>query len=650
MWQDQPAALNEFVYELLTFHDFSFSSALTIEVKLPITRFSIPEDEAAELGLQSIDMLRLGRIVALAGRNGSGKSRILTKLNEYVSHRVANFSGIDQIRSNIEANLTAYNNDPQSFHAARYLTNVEEFKVTLQRSTERAISDSTVNFKPVKFVPKQLALTDPRYQNPIDVVNSSNGAKTPGIAGHHGFCVPYIHHLHRRWWNATHPSQSSSEEEKQSAVTDYETLKEIVSKFLGVDLSQDLDGNPTLYGKPIADAGLSDGQIVLLQLCVAIHAQNKDLDNSIFILDEPENHLHPSAVIDVLQSIYELAPNSQIWVATHSVPLLAYVANIDPMSIWYVENGAISNSGRYPERVLRTLLGDQERLDQLNQFTGLPTQLALLTYAAESLLPPQTLNYGSKDPQISQIQNFISQKSDGNAISILDIGAGKGRLLAGLAAELADQGKSVTEVIEYFAFDPFPSDKKTCEGVISSFYPDTIARYFNSRDDFFSIKEDGCISIAVLCNVLHEIPPKDWVGVFSENDLISRALSEDGYLMIVEDQRIPVGEMAHPLGFLVLNTAHLRTLFAVTDKDASDGKFLFNDARGDGRLKAHFISKSLLCRVTASTVKRAIEQLLATAKSEIKALRTTAPSYSNGQLHGFWTQQFANAALYLDET
>ncbi|KJH78598.1 hypothetical protein UB23_02545 [Pseudomonas sp. ES3-33] len=594
-------------------------------------------------------MPRLGRMVALAGKNGSGKSRILRKLSEYVTHRVQHFGETDKIRESIEANLRAAAQNQQDGESD-FLRTAKILQTRLDLATERVISNSKVNFKPVKFVPKHIGLSDPRQQNPAEVEIHYFEAKTPGIDGHQSFCVPYLHYVQHKWWNATHPSQKCSAEEKEFAIDDYETLKKLVLKFLNTELSLNLAGNPTLYGKPIPDAGLSDGQIVLLQLCVAIHAQNKDLDDSIFILDEPENHLHPSAVIDVLQSIYDLAPNSQIWVATHSVPLLAYMASVDTMSIWYVDDGAVANSGRYPERVLKTLLGDQERLDQLNQFTGLPSQLALITYAAESLLPPQTLTYGEKDPQISQIRRFIVQKSDGKPISILDIGAGKGRLLAGLAAELVDQKTSVPDAIDYFAFDPFPDDKATCEGVINSFYPNTNKRYFNSRDEFFSNKEDGSVSIAVLCNVLHEIPPKDWAGLFSENELINRSLSEDGYLMIVEDQRIPVGEMAHALGFLVLNTAHLRTLFSVTDHDVREGKFLVDDARGNGRLLAHFISKSLLSRVSAATVKRAIEQLLLTAKSEIKRLRAAPPSYSNGQLHGFWTQQFANAALYLDET
>ncbi|MGT2505736.1 hypothetical protein [Cupriavidus basilensis] len=75
--------------------------------------------------------------------------------------------------------------------------------------------------------------------------------------------------------------------------------------------------------------------------------------------------------------------------------------------------------------------------------------------------------------------------------------------------------------------------------------------------------------------------------------MINRALSDNGFLLIVEDQRIPVGEKAHKNGFLVLDTAHLRTLFSIKEADVAAGLFTFHDARGDGRLKAHLINRAL---------------------------------------------------------
>ena len=53
------------------------------------------------------------------------------------------------------------------------------------------------------------------------------------------------------------------------------------------------------------------------------------------------------------------------------------------MSLWYVDGGSASNSGRNPTAVLESLLGDEEQIGRLNSFTGLPAILANVNYAAE---------------------------------------------------------------------------------------------------------------------------------------------------------------------------------------------------------------------------------------------------------------------------
>jgi hypothetical protein len=150
-------------------------------------------------------------------------------------------------------------------------------------------------------------------------------------------------------------------------------------------------------------------------------------------------------------------------------------------------------------------------------------------------------------------------------------------------------------------------------------------------------------------HVLHEIPPSEWLELFDNTSLIGRSLKDSGCLVIVEDQRIPIGEKAHKFGFLVLDTEHLSILFSVTKEDCDNGLFQVFDQRDDDRLKAHKISKQLFNRLQPKTRDLAIQELCKTAKLEITALREKKPIYLNGLLHGFWTQQFVNASLWLDK-
>jgi energy-coupling factor transporter ATP-binding protein EcfA2 len=615
-----------------------------------IQKFFVPSKELEDVGLKEINMNRLGRFVALAGKNGAGKSRILNKLEFYVSIRSGNLAAVPQRKQSI-VNLELHiRNNPTHPDRATWERQIEAERHQIAIALERVIAaPDAPAFKATRFVPKQLILQDPRQHPNRELTSRYAQAKEPGVNGYENTCLFYIQQLQARWWNADHQRFSGSSEEKSAALSEYEKFQSVTFRLLGVSIDRNLDGEPTIFGKPISDAGLSDGQKVILQLCVALHAQRSGLGNTVFLLDEPENHLHPSAAIDLLKMLYEAAEVSQIWIATHSIPLLAYVASEDPMALWYVNDGTVTNAGRHPEIVLDSLLGSEDRIGQLNAFTGLPAQLAAFNYALESLLPPKVIAAGTNDPQVTQIQRVVNKLRSSIPLSVLDYGAGKGRLLQGLEAELMASGMTPVDFVDYFAYDEYRDEKDNCLRVIGENYPGESNRYFNTREEFFAHKEDGSISLTVLCNVLHEISPIKWLSIFSSDSLIYRALKNDGYLLVVEDQRIPVGEKAHEYGFMVLDTSQLRTLFAVNDDDVTAGLFTCNDQRGDGRLKAHLISKSLLPRVTAQTRLAAITQLKAMAESNIRHLMKAAPTYANGQSYGFWTQQFANASLFLTD-
>lgn len=616
-----------------------------------IQKFILPLAEVSDLGLKAINMNRLGRFVALAGKNGAGKSRILTRLAACVDERAKRMSNLTFLRQAIGNAESAIRQNPTSDLRSQWDRSLADYKWQLTVTLEQVVADESLGeFKAIHYVPKKLDLLDPRKSHLGALVSGFNQAKTLGLQGYEQYCLLYIQQLQERCWNAEHPSFSGSAAEKTEAVLDFQTFQSNVKQLLGVEFHRNLNGELTLFDKPVAEAGLSDGQKVILQLCVALHAQHGELDKTVFLLDEPENHLHPSAVIDLVKSLYEATTNAQIWIATHSVPLLAYIASEEPMSLWYVENGEVQNAGRRPQLVLQGLLGDDERIGQLNAFSGLPAQLASINYAVESLLSPQVIADGSGDDQVVQIRKMLPLADGRTNVppTVLDYGAGKGRLLDGLAACIGGEGGQLSGLIDYVAYDAYEADCEACKRVIAAHFPHAEHTYFNRPEEFFGKRNRESVDAVVMCNVLHEISPNDWLGLFSPLSLVVKSLKASGYLMLVEDQRIPVGEKAHKYGFLVLDTCHLKTLFAVT---AADGKdlFGFTDARGDGRLKAHFIAKSLLTRITAESITAAIEELRTTAKDEITRIRALAPHYANGQLNGFWTQQFANASLFLAE-
>ena len=127
---------------------------------------------------------------------------------------------------------------------------------------------------------------------------------------------------------------------------------------------------------------------------------------------------------------------------------------------------------------------------------------------------------------------------------------------------------------------------------------------------------------------------------------ISSLLSDNGILLLVEDHQIPIGEKAYQKGFLVLDTPQLKDLFNISEKDTD---FKITDTKEDGRLKAHQIPKRFLIQISEASRLSAIKSMSVTAREKILEIRDKETNYQNGKLHGFWTQQFANAQLNLSE-
>ena len=393
-------------------------------------------------------------------------------------------------------------------------------------------------------------------------------------------------------------------------------------------------------GDVIAEAKLSEGQQLLLQMCVQLYAKDAQSDDYILLLDEPEVHLHPSAVIQFVEDVKRKNKNGQIWIATHS---LALASHVDPDDIWYVSGGEVEKAGRKSERILKGLIGNEEDIEKLRLFTDLPYQFGVTRFSTQCLLPPTVVETGAKDPQFQQIKEiFKTQQSQGGKIKLLDYGAGKGRLIS----SFAEDGSNSKEILDYYAYDKSVENKECCIGNIKKFHnEDAELRYYSE----ISSLDKKSFDIVLMCNVLHEIEHNEWENTFN---LIGDILKSEGFLLIVEDNRIPIGELPNKEGFLVLNTEQLNVLFKIDPplsssniKDACD----VIEYKEKNRLMAHLIPAEYMKNVKEETVKAAIESLKDMAERKIKELRACAKDgrdvYKKGMEYGFWLNQYANASL-----
>lgn len=589
-------------------------------------------------GLPPIHLQGLQRVVVLAGPNGAGKTRLIHRI-ERCGEESRGFMG--------KADMPmAWLRDLQKRAVIR---KVRELNNEFDTATAPRIG---VDFDPkpaytetgdvVSFTFVDVSLPMLSSISLADIERAKGVSIRGGAAQITELTLHYIYAVQAVWWDATHDATTLDENTQKAAVARYESLQSIISQLIGAKLGRD-SGHPTLFGSSISELGLSHGQIILLRWAVALHAHGSDPGEAIITMDEPENHLHPEGMIQAISRLIDVNTNGQVWIATHSVPLLAALFSRYPndVSLYCLRDGLPMYSGRGPEQILLSLMGGEDNIAALRQFIDLPEMLAMNRFGAECLLPPMVVSEAREsDPQIAVAQSTIGA-IERVTVKVLDYGAGHGRLLDGLRA-LCD-GR-IAEQIDYVAWDVCSEPSQKCVAAIEAAYGSLGTRWHCERNELFRHHQPASFQVAVMCNVFHEIDPSDWISLFESNGVLSRALHADGRLVIIEDYLMPRGEYAHPFGFTLLDTEAIKVLF-----QAGAGKDTVTviDAGGmyAGRIKAHVVPAHLLSKVSVTSRKRSLELSASNAEEQLKRLRTAGAGYRAGQAHAFWVQQFANCTI-----
>ncbi|HYD94389.1 MAG TPA: AAA family ATPase, partial [Noviherbaspirillum sp.] len=620
-----------------------------------ITDISIPERGCTavtgdDLGITSaLHMPRLGKVVVLAGANGAGKTRLLKIISGFCNY-LRKIGSTDRIRErlktvernieNWEASILEYQkglkNAPNNDAMLSAMESVQE-SVDKARAEIVALNSQILHWQwittappaigapPVFFVPAAPILQDAETFTPRALTNNADLCRKVG-AGDTSVTVPsYLRVVLRAARNSKLALlEGVGMEEDKAAVQAGAALEELVGSLLGehAKLTIDRDDHVAIFGRQDFSNALSDGQKVLLKLAVQLHAQKTDLANALVFLDEPENHLHPAVLNQVIDVLLTEVTTGQVWISTHSVPLIAKLSSLDPACIWYMKDGTVSHAGRKPEIVLTGLIGNEGEIATLRDFTDLPAKLAANRYAAQCLLDPTTVAPTTRDKQQTQMVGALDDTATGAKIRVLDYGAGQGRLLAALR----EAGR--LDLVDYIAFDIEGNSNAACKREIEAVYgPDEVKnRFFTSISDV--ITRWGSVDIAIMCNVLHEIHPEDWIQELGPDSRLMELIKNDGFLLIVEDQRIPVGENAHDFGFIVFDTLQFQKLFSFSGDAGEDLYKKYDADEGidgkSGRILAHRFSKRLALRFTRASQQDAMVDLYKTAAGHEHELRRRA--------------------------
>lgn len=144
----------------------------------------------------------------------------------------------------------------------------------------------------------------------------------------------------------------------------YDEFKEILSKILPDTIGfEDISIRipdvviVTKTGEFVLDAS-SGGLMALVDLAWQMFLYSRGKSSFVGIVDEPENHLHPSMQRVIIGNLLEAFPNAQLIVATHS-PFV--VSSVRDSSVYVLRYGDDSDSTG-PQRTVYS-----EKLDNINK-------------------------------------------------------------------------------------------------------------------------------------------------------------------------------------------------------------------------------------------------------------------------------------------
>lgn len=615
------------------------------------------EKQYNDNGLSNIEIYNLSSIVLLVGENGAGKTRFLKQLiytvknkniiiNDYNSAENSYKLSQDKTRGGTITGAFSMSINPSevSFFrnkADKLKKEIEDkysFEIEFEDEEEHTIKVYDI-FPKGTEQPKIIKNAEiQEIEKAFDAVYKENSIE---IIYENTLLILY--HIYNEYLKSKVKEYSMTEEMRTYYEKKYLEINDLLDKYLNTTYKVKND-KICFYEDQDFDK-LSLGQRIIILCTILFVFYKNTIDKSIFIIDEPETHLHPKIVFDLFEELNKIV--GQIWIATHNISIISYFQDYTKI---FLKNGIIRNNGNIKSEVLATLFGNDTT--KLLTFIEEPFKQGILDFCFQCLFEPKIKNIKeikNTDPQLLQIKEYINdilKKKEKDKLTIMDYGSGDGRLLSFIRSE--SEKDKVNDRINYVAFDKEENIK--CKKIISEIYANVDEHYYTKGNNLESLA--GKIDIVIMLNVLHEISPKEWEETFIE---CNKLLAGNGIVLLIENVEIKTGENAHEYNFIVLENNAVRKLFNINDLEnesiykVSDCIKINIDVRVLERIQANIIKKEILQNINNKTIKTTLEWTKENARNNIEMIKTQDKDRYNGKLFSFYLLQYASCEMALED-
>ncbi len=640
--------------------------------------------ELESYGLQDFYCTKFNNVIALVGKNGSGKSRYLNAIHKNLlnsdlsSNLKLLFSEIplqlENFLENSEKKLELYNlynkidglqkelqKSPNDKNLSNKFNELN-YNYNNDKDVRSGIFNMKLYLKENELVRKEIAQrikivksSDLRklqdgfdlkgemtFQNIIDSTADSLDVDEFSIINQSAFS--FLQRLpHKLAFDEIDCRGDEKKFKNRITFRRFTILKNLIHEFLDKELnwhSKNSDvseyddhvnikttGYLTIDDRNLNYNDFSDGEKVLFTYAILLFLLSTNpkikFSESIIIIDEPELNLHPKAQIKLMKTLENLiADKGQLIIATHS---LSIVSNLDYGSIFLVrKNKLYTPKSSAPFNAVEDLMGFEEHYNKIMEFLISTPSWAMTNFMAQCFEDPEVFESASrKDPQLELFKVLLQQR---NNLSILDYGSGQGRLLE----RLKENEEAWERIKLYDCFD------------IETKYNETVLEKGASKviNDLKEIPLEG-YDLVVIVNVLHEIHVKHWVVTLNK---IKKSLKPEGFIAIIEDTELPIGELPNDIGFLLLGKEEMTKL--IGDKI----NFLTpNQDRYKERIICGIINKENFESINKKKILTVLELLQKNSLQKICEYRTSNNKEASlGRLYALKSNSYVNSQLAIN--